>query len=370
MALWASRCRRPGGLAPTRALTRGNRTPNRARSLHRTGASGVTSEDDLTLNFVNAPLDQVLTYLSDVAGFIIVQETQVHGNVTIKGFHLTRDNVIGLLNGELSRNNSAAICDGRTVTITTKRDAMTSRVPVVTGNDPAMIPNNDTIATWIVPIRFVEARQLASDLALFVSPQAMVTANEAGNSILITDKQASIRHLVEIIQAVDNSAEADTEIRVFPLEFASPADVASDLNSAFPGVNSSDDQAPIQFPGSPFGDAGTDTGSSQQRLQKATQITAVTDARIQAVIVTAPKSLMKEIAGLIAKLDVKSDRDQEVFTFHLQNGDPQQMAQVLQGMFPNGNTSVQRGLIAKQRAPDARPKHRDTNGWHHRQHRH
>ncbi|HEY5042688.1 MAG TPA: secretin N-terminal domain-containing protein [Verrucomicrobiae bacterium] len=305
------------------------------------------TEDDLTMNFVNVPLDQVLAYLSDAAEFIIVQETQVHGNVTINGTHLTKDKAIDLLNGELNRNNFVAIRNGRMVTITTKRDAMISRVPILTGNDPAQIPNNDTIATWIIPIRFIEAGQLVSELSPLVSPQSMVTANTEANSIIITDRQANIRHLMEIIQAVDNSARAETEIRIFSLKHANPADVVNELNSVFPGASSSDDQSPIQFMGgpggafggSPFGDTGTAASGSQQRLQKATQVTAVADARIQAVIVTAPKNLMNEIASMMGDLDVKSDRDQKVSIFPLLNGDPQQVAQVLQSMFSDGSTS-------------------------------
>jgi type II secretory pathway component GspD/PulD (secretin) len=65
----------------------------------------------------------------------------------------------------------------------------------------------------------------------------------------------------------------------------------------------------------------------------------VADSRIQAVIVTAPKDLMDEIANMMTELDVSSDRDQNVATIQLQNGDPQQVAQVLQSMFSNGNTS-------------------------------
>ena len=99
---------------------------------------------------------------------------------------------------------------------------------------PTPFPNNDEIVTWIIPIRFVEARQLVSDLSSFVSPQATIVANEAGNSIVVTDTQSNIRHLAEIIQAVDNSAEAETEIRVFRLNYANPTDVASELGQRFP----------------------------------------------------------------------------------------------------------------------------------------
>ena len=78
--------------------------------------------------------------------------------------------------------------------------------------------------------------------------------------------------------------------------------------------------------------------NSQQRIQKATQVTAVADSRIQAVIVTAPKDLMDEIAGMMADLDVPSDRDQGVYVFQMMNGDPQQAVQVLQSMFQGNNS--------------------------------
>jgi hypothetical protein len=166
---------------------------------------------------------------------------------------------------------------------------------------------------------------------------------------VITDTQANIRHLVQIIQAVDDSAEAETEIRVFPLKYASPVDVANELSSVFPSSSSSDSQSPVTFggpPGSPgggftpfSGNGETTTSSSQQRIQKATQVTTVADSRIQAVIVTAPKNLMNEIAGIMTSLDVPSDRDQQVAIIQLQNGDPLQVAQVLQSMFSSGSTS-------------------------------
>ena len=89
-----------------------------------------------------------------------------------------------------------------------------------------------------------------SDLSSFVSPQATVVANEAGNSIVITDTQANIQHIAEIIKAVDDSAEAETEIQVFTLKYASPLDVANDISSVFPSSSSGNTaQAPTRFAG-------------------------------------------------------------------------------------------------------------------------
>jgi type II secretory pathway component GspD/PulD (secretin) len=324
-----------------------------------------TNFDELSLNFRNAPLEMVLNYLSDAAGFIIVMDTQVRGNVSVISSHpMTRNEAVDLLNAVLNKNGYAAIRDGRTLTILDKNDAKTRNIPVKTSNDPDSIPNNAEIVTQIIPIRFVEARQLVTDLSSFVSPQATIVANEAGNSIVVTDTQSNIRHLTEIIRAIDSSAEGETEIRVFHLSHASPADVASELSQIFPsssGTSGNQVQTPFRFGGGVGGmgggggpagffarmaaaNAAGGTGNSQNsRVQKQTQVVAVADPRTSSVVVTASKDLMQEIAGMMEQLDVPSTRDQKVFVYHMDNGDPQQALTVLQNMFQNNSTSSRSG---------------------------
>jgi type II secretory pathway component GspD/PulD (secretin) len=318
-----------------------------------------TNFDELRLNFRNAPLEMVLNYLSDAAGFIIVMDTQVRGNVSVISSHpMTRNEAVDLLNAVLNKNGYAALRDGRTLTILDKNDAKTRNIPVKTSNDPDSIPNNAEIVTQIIPIRFVEARQLVTDLSSFVSPQATIVANEAGNSIVVTDTQSNIRHLTEIIKAIDSSAEGETEIRVFHLTHASPTDVASELGQIFPtsGTSGGQVQTPFRFGGGGGGmggggpgqfiarmmaaNAGGSTGGSQNsRIQKQTQVVAVADPRTSSVVVTASKDLMQEIAGMMEQLDVPSDRDQGVYVFQMKNGDPQQALTVLQNMFQSSSTS-------------------------------
>jgi type II secretory pathway component GspD/PulD (secretin) len=313
-----------------------------------------TNSNELRLNFRNVPLEMVLNYLSDAAGFIIVMDIPVKGNVSVISSHsMTRDEAVDLLNAVLNKNGYAAIRNGRTLTILDKNDAKTRNIPVKTSNDPNSIPNNAEIVTQIIPIRFVEARQLVTDLSSFVSPQATIVANEAGNSIVVTDTQSNIRHLTEIIKAIDSSAEGETEIRVFHLSHASPADVASELGQIFPTSSggTGNNQSPIRFGGGGGGGgffgrmmaanaAGGGAGNNQNtRAQKQTQVVAVADSRTQSVIVTASKDLMQEIAGMMEQLDVPSDRDQGVYVFQMKNGDPQQAVQVLQNMFQSSSTS-------------------------------
>jgi len=58
------------------------------------------------------------------------------------------------------------------------------------------------------------------------------------------------------------------------------------------------------------------------------------------VIVGAPNDLMRQIASLMDRLDVPSTRDQKVFVYHLNHGDPNQVMAELQGLFQGGDTTA------------------------------
>ncbi len=115
----------------------------------------------------------------------------------------------------------------------------------------------------------------------------------------------------------------ETIVNTFYLKYANPVEVANELATIFP--SSSGAQSPISVFGgrgggrggggrggggaNPFaalfgGGGGGDT--TDDRIRRAQQVNAVPDPRIQAVVVTAPKSLMDQITELIDGLDVPS----------------------------------------------------------------
>src|SRR5690348_5933371 len=77
-------------------------------------AASTAATNGLRLTFRAAPLESVLEYLSDAAGFIIVLDTQLHGRVDVWSDRpVTRDEAVDLLNSVLNKNGYAAIRDGR-----------------------------------------------------------------------------------------------------------------------------------------------------------------------------------------------------------------------------------------------------------------
>src|SRR5204862_4805651 len=104
-----------------------------------TSASGETG---LRLNFRGVPLDMVLNYLSDAAGFIINIKpgTDVKGRVDVwSNQPLSKDEAVDLLNTVLNQNGFAAVRKERTLTIMSRKDAKTEDIPVRRGNEPKAI---------------------------------------------------------------------------------------------------------------------------------------------------------------------------------------------------------------------------------------
>lgn len=311
--------------------------------------------DELRLNFRGAPLEMVLNYLSEAAGFIIVLETTPRGRVDVfSGQPLTRDEAVDLLNTVLQKNGYAAIRKGRTLTIV-NRDEVKTRggVPVKSGSDPESIPDNDEIVTQIIPVRFVEVGQLLRDLQPLVSTQTAITANESGNAIVITDTQSRIRRVAEIIKAIDMGAEDVTEVRVFPLRNSDPVEMSELLTSLFPDDSrSGGSQSPVRFGGfrdffrggGPPGAGGNTGGSNSQnqRIRKRARVIVVPDQRTSSVAVTAAGDLMNQIAEVIDVLDQNPAKKQTVRVIPLENADPEETLEVLQDIFQKNTTTQSR----------------------------
>jgi hypothetical protein len=83
---------------------------------------------------------------------------------------------------------------------------------------------------------------------------------------------------------------------------------------------------------------GSGGGQSRRTLKQA-QVTAVADSRTQSVIVTASKTAMENIAGIIHSLDAGSAQAEVVTTFDLSQIDPGDAADALQAMFASAQNA-------------------------------
>jgi type II secretory pathway component GspD/PulD (secretin) len=316
-------------------------------------------ERGIRLNFRNAPLDMVLDHLSSVAGFIIVPETDVREKIDVwSNQPLTKDEAVDLLDKVLGKKGYAVIRDGRTLTVMTLAAAKKADNPVRKGSDPADIPKDQHVVTQIIPVRFIGAVQLARDLQTLMPAQTTMIANEAGNALIITDTQANIRRLAEIIYALDTSVSSLSAVRVFALRYADAKTVADTIKEVFAGSGTSGQSGAggrrgggggFQFGGfggfgGPGGGGNTAESSSSSGRPGASKVVATADERSNSLVVSAPDDLMPTIEQLITAVDLNVEDITEIRVFRLQHADPQETATLLGSLFPDPTAqSNQRG---------------------------
>src|ERR1051325_3533124 len=332
-----------------------------------TDTSPTGNEKFLRMNFREAPLDQVLTYLSEAAGFIINVKpgTSVRGQVTVLSNEpLTKDEAVNLLNTVLNENKLAAVENGRTLSIMPRDEATIAGIPVISGAHPDKIPITDKIVTQIMPVRFVEAAQLLKDLQPLVSIQTSMTANEAGNAIVMTDTQANIHKVAEIIHDIDMGAEEFTELRVFPLKNADPTTTADLLTQLFSDDTSR--QGGQSGFSNPFFGGGrfarmaamanqsrgnqSSNSAQNQRIKKRNRVVAVADERTASVVISATRDMMEQIEDVIARLDGNPKGKKSVHVYRLEHTDPAEALPVFQEIFGKNTTQNSRNTAAQSSA--------------------
>jgi type II secretory pathway component GspD/PulD (secretin) len=342
--------RAPAGNLGQRPPSSGYRISRTLTPPSATKAPSVNPEGQLRLNFRGVPLEMVLNYLSEAAGFIIVLETDVKGKVDVwSNQPLNKKEAVDLLNTVLNQNGYAAIQNGRTLTVVSRDAAKTRDIPVKTGADPQKIAKSDAMVTQILPIRYISAEQLLKDLQpLLNTTYANLTANQGGNSLVLTDTQANVRRIAEIVKALDQSNLSAAQIKVFPLRYADSKELATAVKDLFTppqqGNAGGNGQNPFGFrfgggrPGGGQGGGGAAPAAANP-VNNANRVQTVADERTNSLIVSAPDDVMPLIERLIHEIDVNTTDITELRVFRLRNADPVEMASLFLELFPDDTSN-------------------------------
>ena len=321
----------------------------------------------LRFNFRGAPLETVLNYLSEAAGFVIVLETPVRGTIDMWSAQpVSRTEAVQLLNLAINKSGYTATLKGRTLVVSSKEEARKRAIPIRTGNDARQIPDNAELVMQIIPLERIDATQAATDLATLLPNSATITANVDSNSLVVTDTQSNVRHIVELLAALDGSAGSVASMRVFQLKNSDPQEMAALINNIFGGGQSGARSGAPQMPGfggfpgfgggpgaaiaamaaarGSGGPGGRGSSASSSRgsrssggSSRGTPVVAVADPRTYSVIVSASKETLEDVDGIVRQLDASTARKQKVFVYSLEHGDVKQVESVLRNLFQGSN---------------------------------
>ncbi|MFM0168912.1 type II secretion system secretin GspD [Paraburkholderia sediminicola] len=275
-----------------------------------------TAQAQVTLNFVNADIDQVAKAIGAATGKTIIVDPRVKGQLNLVSENaVPEDQALKTLQSALRMQGFALVQDHGVLKVVPEADAKLQGVPTYVGNAPTA--RGDQVVTQVFVLKNESANNLLPVLRPLISPNNTVAAYPANNTIVVTDYADNVRRIAQIIQGVDSAA--GQSVSVVQLKNANAIDIATQLNK-------------MLDPGS--------IGSTDATLK----VSVTADPRTNSLLIRASNGARLAAAKQLAKeLDTPTTMPGNIHVVPLRNADATKLAKTLRGMFGKGGDNSSSG---------------------------
>ncbi|MDB5784502.1 type II secretion system secretin GspD [Caballeronia mineralivorans] len=263
----------------------------------------------VTLNFVNADIDQVAKAIGAATGKTIIVDPRVKGQLNLVSENaVPEDQALKTLQSALRMQGFALVQDHGVLKVVPEADAKLQGVPTYVGNAP--VARGDQVVTQVFQLRNESANNLLPVLRPLISPNNTIAAYPANNTLVVTDYADNVRRIAQIIAGVDTAA--GQQVQVVPLKNANAIDAAQQLTK-------------MLDPGS--------IGSTDTTLK----VSVTADPRTNSLLLRASNAGRLNAAASLAKqLDGPTGQPGNMHVVPVRNADATKLAKTLRGMLGKG----------------------------------
>jgi general secretion pathway protein D len=270
------------------------------------------AQAQVTLNFVNADIDQVAKAIGAATGKTIIVDPRVKGQLNLVSENpVPEDQALKTLQSALRMQGFALVQDHGVLKVVPEADAKLQGVPTYVGNVP--VARGDQVITQVFQLKNESANNLLPVLRPLISPNNTVAAYPANNTIVVTDYADNVRRIAQIIAGVDTAA--GQAVSVVTLKNANALDIAPQLSKMLdPGA----------------------IGSTDATLK----VSITADPRTNSLLIRATNGARLAAAKELAKeLDGPTAIPGNMHVVPLRNADATTLAKTLRGMLSKGADS-------------------------------
>ena len=185
----------------------------------------------ITPAFRDADLAQIIEAVSTITGKTFIVDPRVRAQVTIlSSTPMSPDAFYEAFLSILQVHGFVAVPSGNVVKIIP--DANARQLPA---NDlpGAVSADSDEFVTQVIAVRNISAAQLVPVLRPLIPQYGHLVAYPASNMLIISDRASNVNRMMRIIQRIDQGG--DEEIDIIRLENASAAEIVRVVNTLFTG---------------------------------------------------------------------------------------------------------------------------------------
>jgi general secretion pathway protein D len=187
-----------------------------------------TPNPGISLMFDNADIYDVLkVVLGDALKLDYVIDPSVQGRITLKSSGaVSMADIFSVLETALATSNVAIVKQDKIYRVTKDANAVREKLPSM-GVGPA------SPVMQIIPVKFVQASQLANTIRSFLGPQAIVTNDPTSRYLIVADRASNLEKVVDMVATLDVDYLQQVQVRLIPVTNSDASDIAKDLDALF-----------------------------------------------------------------------------------------------------------------------------------------
>jgi general secretion pathway protein D len=274
-------------------------------------AAASSTEEPVTLNFVNADIEAVVRAIGQYTGRTFVIDPRVKGTLTLVTERpVTRRQAYEELLSALRLQGYTLVESpeaGGVARVLLEADAKLQGGRVVAPDAPAQ--RGDQVITQVFRLQFESATNLVPVLRPLIAPNNTIAAYPANNTLVITDYADNLRRIAHIIEDIDTPVGAD--VQVLPMKYGIAADIAGIVNKVL--------------------DEGA--RSSGQSVDAGQRVVVQAEPRSNSLIVrAASRARLEQAKALIAQFDQPSATPGNINVVYLRNAQATKLAPLLRAV--------------------------------------
>ncbi len=272
----------------------------------------IAAEDQVSLNFVNADIVEVIKAVSQITGRNFLIDPRVKGTINIvSSTPIPASMAYDTLLSALRLQGFAAIESNGVTKVMPEADAKLY-IPNVGSNG-----SGDKLVTRVFMLHHESAVQMVPILRPLIAPNNIVVAYPSNNALVVTDYASNLKRIEQIVATLDQPQSAAAI--VIPVKYASVMDLAQTINR-------------LMLDGSVMASGSID--SSQRFMLMA-------DARTNSLLLrTDSPARISRVQELVAKLDIQTGAPGNIHVVYLKNAEAAKLAITLRAVLSGDTAST------------------------------
>ncbi len=194
--------------------------------------SDAQAQRPVTLQFRDAPLDQVLTFYAELVGRTLLVAPQLQASITLRGMPgMAAGEALHAIESLLAMHNVGLVPMGERFLKVVQLPAVRQEaLPIRTAPPEEPFPETDGIVSQVFVLRHIELAEAQPIIQGLMHAYGKMQPLERINGLLITETAANLQRIREILDLLDQPIETRIETRIYELRYAPAAEIAARLN--------------------------------------------------------------------------------------------------------------------------------------------